>query len=88
ERGWQMRFALNVPNMGEVGAQVTLRGRTTGVMLWAADQATTDALAAEIDSLRNTLASVGLHPGALIVRHGEPPNAQPASSGHFVDARS
>lgn len=88
ERGWQMRFAVNVPDMGEVGAQVTLRGRTTGVMLWAADAETTAALESEIAALRDTLASVGLHPGSVIVRHGAPQTSQPSASGHFVDARS
>lgn len=88
ERGWQMRFAVNVPDMGEVGAQVTLRGRTTGVMLWAADAETSAALESEVAALRDTLASVGLQPGSVIVRHGAPQTNQPSSSGHFVDARS
>ncbi len=88
ERGWQMRFAMNVPDMGEVGAQVTLRGRTTGVMLWAADAETSAALESEINALRDTLASVGLQPGSVIVRHGAPQTPAPGPSGHFVDARS
>ena len=86
ERGWQMRFALNLPGMGEVGAQVSLRAGSTGVMLWAADRSTSEALEADISALRDTLAAVGLKPGAVIVRHGEPPAPPPAPSGHFVDA--
>lgn len=89
ERGWQMRFALSLPEMGEVGAQVTLRAGATGVMLWATEPTASAALEAEIASLRETLDSVGLRPGAVIVRHGEPPApAAAAPSGHFVDAHS
>ena len=89
ERGWQMRFALSLPEMGEVGAQVTLRAGATGVMLWATEPSASAALEAEIASLRETLDGAGLRPGAVIVRHGEPPApAAAAPSGHFVDARS
>lgn len=88
ERGWQMRFAINLPNLGEVGAQVSLRGQATGVMLWGADPAASEALAAEVDALREALAGVGLKPGAIVVRHGEPPAPSTAPSGSFVDARS
>lgn len=88
ERGWQMRFAINLPDMGEVGAQVSLRGSATGIMLWAAESDTTAALSADIDGLRDALSAAGLTPGAVIVRHGPPPEApQPANSGHLVDSR-
>jgi hypothetical protein len=86
ERGWQMRFALSLPDMGEVGAQVTLRAGATGVMLWATEPTASAALEDEIALLRETLADAGLRPGAVIVRHGEPPApAVAAPSGHFVD---
>lgn len=89
ERGWQMRFALSLPDMGEVGAQVTLRAGATGVMLWATEPSASAALEAEIAALRETLGEAGLRPGAVIVRHGEPPvPATPAPSGHFVDAQT
>lgn len=89
ERGWQMRFAISLPEMGEVGAQVTLRAGATGVMLWATDPSASAALEAEVASLRDALANAGLRPGAVIVRHGEPHvpiAAEP--SGHFVDERT
>ena len=88
ERGWQMRFALNLPGMGEVGAQVSLRAQAVGVMLWATDAATSAALDAEIIALRESLATAGLNPGAVIVRHGEPPAPPVTPSGHFLDART
>ena len=88
ERGWQMRFAINLPSLGEVGAQVSLRGKATGVMLWASEDSTAAALEADIDGLRDTLAGAGLAPGAVIVRRGAPPaSQQPANAGHLVDAR-
>lgn len=87
ERGWQMRFALNLPGMGEVGAQVTLRGGAIGVMLWATEPEASAALDAEIGSLREALSDACLQPSAIIVRHGEPPAVPAAQSGHFVDSR-
>ncbi|KRA42611.1 flagellar hook-length control protein FliK [Devosia sp. Root635] len=88
ERGWQMRFALSLPDMGEVGAQVTLRGGAVGVMLWATEPAASAALDAEIATLREALTGAGLQASAIIVRHGEPLAAPSAPSGHFVDART
>lgn len=88
ERGWQLRFALNLPGLGEVGAQVSLRAGATGVMLWATEPATSAALEADLALLRDGLISAGLNPSAVIVRHGAPPAPPPAPSGHFVDART
>lgn len=88
ERGWQMRFAINLPGLGEVGAQVSLRGGGAGVMLWAADPETAQALEASLPELRGSLSAAGLQPGAVFVRHGEPPAQPAAPSGHFVDART
>lgn len=88
ERGWQMRFAISLPGMGEVGAQVSLRAGTTGVMLWATEPEASAALEDEVNALRDSLANAGLRPGAVIVRHGEPPAPAAPPSGHFVDART
>jgi len=88
ERGWQMRFALSLPQLGEVGAQVSMRGGATGVMLWATERETSEALESELGALRQTLAATGLRAGAVIVRHGEPPIQAAAASGHFLDART
>ncbi|CAN7547902.1 flagellar hook-length control protein FliK [Devosia sp. LjRoot3] len=87
DRGWQVRFAVNLPDLGEVGAQVSLRGQTTGIMLWADRDETAKAFSENIEELRASLESVGLRPGALVVRHGAPGEVHaPAASGHFVDA--
>lgn len=88
ERGWQMRFAINLPGLGEVGAQVSLRAGATGVMLWASEAATSAALESEVGALRDMLAGAGLRPGSVIVRHGAPTVAAPQASGHFLDART
>jgi len=88
ERGWKLRFAVNLPELGEVGAQVSLRGRATGIMFWAIEEQTARALQSDTAVLREALEAAGLRPGAIIVRHGEPPELPPAASGHFVDARS
>lgn len=87
ERGWQVRFAINLPGLGEVGAQVSMRGIAAGVMLWASDDAVADALEADIGALRDQLSASGLNPGSLIVRHGAPaiPPRSPDPQ-HLVDA--
>ena len=88
ERGWQMRFAIALPALGEVGAQVSLRGSATGVMLWADEPATAVSLDAELPALRSALANVGLQAGTVFVRQGAPLQLTPAPSGHFVDSSS
>lgn len=86
DRGWQVRFATNLPDLGEVGAQVSLRGQTTGIMLWADREDTAMAFSENIEALRASLESAGLKPGALVVRHGAPGEAHaPTATGHFVD---
>lgn len=87
ERGWQMRFAINLPAMGEVGAQVSLRAGNVGVMLWATEEATAAALQADLETLRAGLVAAGLQPGSLLVRHGEPaPAPSSPQSPHLLDA--
>lgn len=86
EPGWQMRFALNLPALGEVGAQVSLRGGATGVMLWATEPETAALLDNDLPQLRKALAGTGLHLGSIVVRGGEPA-ATAAPAGHFLDAQ-
>jgi hypothetical protein len=87
DRGWQVRFAVNLPDLGEVGAQVSLRGQTVGIMLWADHDETAKAFADNIEALRASLETVGLKPGALVVRHGVPGEVHaPSGSGRFLDA--
>lgn len=87
ETGWQMRFALNLPSLGEVGAQVSLRGGATSIMLWAGEADTAALLEEELPELRTALAATGLRPGSIVVRCGEP-SAAPPPSGHFLDAQT
>ena len=88
ERGWQVRFAVNLSDMGEVGAQISLRGMSTSVLLWAEREDTSAALADNVAMLRQELESLGLSPGAVVVRTGPPSPTTGAgmSSGHIVDA--
>lgn len=89
ERNWQVRFAINLAERGEVGAQISLRAKNTGVLLWAEQQETAQSLASAVDELRETLGSAGLFAGAIVVRAGAPAAeaAQPvAQDGHVLDA--
>lgn len=88
DRGWQVRFAINLSDMGEVGAQISLRGNATGVLLWADREETAALLNAGIGLLRQDLEALSLAPGAIVVRAGAPSAAVPPtqSAGHIVDA--
>jgi hypothetical protein len=84
ERGWQVRFAIHLGEPGEVGAQISLRGTVTGVMIWAENAETARLLERGLGDLRADLEAVGLRAGAVLVRSGAP--AGPAGSArHFVD---
>jgi hypothetical protein len=85
DRGWQVRFAINLGEPGEVGAQISLRSGSAGVMIWADDAQTAEALNSGIDSLRQELAAVGLRPGSVLVRSGVPASPAAAPSRHLLD---
>lgn len=80
ERSWQVSFATNLPEIGEIGAQVSLRGKLTGILLWAERTSVVADLSSGVDGLREELAAVGLMPGAIVVRVGAP--AEPLSVKH------
>ena len=86
KRGWTMRFAMNLPAAGEVGAEVGLLGRSVNVALWAADPDTTAALEAALPELAPALSALGLEPGAVRVR-SLPPEAPKPVSGQYLDSR-
>jgi len=84
ERGWQIHFAVDLPKLGEVGAQVGLRGGVTSVRLWATNPTTAADLEQAAPELSLSLAEAGLRPGIIIVRANEPA-LTPTPNGHFVD---
>jgi hypothetical protein len=87
ERGWQVRFAINLQGMGEVGAQISLRGKAAGVLLWTEQPETAERLSNDIAALRAELEALNLRPGAVVVRGSAPQMpAGPAPSGHYLDA--
>ncbi|MBJ3784252.1 flagellar hook-length control protein FliK [Devosia sediminis] len=89
ERSWQVRFAINLAERGEVGAQISLRAKNTSVLLWADQVSTAQSLGVAVEELREELAGVGLVPGAIVVRAGVPaeePVHPPGLGGHVVDA--
>lgn len=88
DRGWQVQFAINLPALGEVGAQISLRGQTTGILLWAENRETSKLFSETLDELRLSLESAGLQPGALVVRSGAPAeDLTDPGIAHSVDAR-
>lgn len=87
DRGWQVQFAINLPALGEVGAQISLRGQMTGILLWAENRETAHQFSETLGELRTALEAAGMRPGAVVVRNG-PPAEDPAraQSHHAVDA--
>ena len=88
ERGWQIRFAINLSDAGEIGAQISLRTGSAGVLLWAERPETSAALSADVEALKSDLAALGLKPGAVVIRTGAPapPPKSPSASGQHLDA--
>jgi hypothetical protein len=86
DRGWQVRFAIHLADHGEVGAQLSLRGKRTNVLIWADQEAMGEALKQQTEQLQLGLESVGLQPGAIIVRVGAPATPERVAGQHYVDA--
>jgi hypothetical protein len=81
-----MRFSVNYAVTGEVGAQITLRGRRVSVALWAERQATAAVLTAMLPELGPGLSARGIEAVALNCRLGRPVEARPVPAGQYVDA--
>ncbi|HEY4202313.1 MAG TPA: flagellar hook-length control protein FliK [Devosiaceae bacterium] len=86
ERGWQMRFSVNYAVIGEVGAQIALRGRKVSVAIWAERDETAEVLARMLPELGPDLAARGIEAVSLHCRSGVPKDAMPLPAGQYVDA--
>ncbi len=86
-RGWQMRFALNFSETGEVGANVSLREGVTHVLIWAEAPETAEAINTALPELTGALAAHGLVLGSVLCKTGAPRDTAVAS-GRLVDART
>ncbi|HHY49307.1 MAG TPA: flagellar hook-length control protein FliK, partial [Alphaproteobacteria bacterium] len=84
-RGWRMRFAVSFSAIGEVGAEVSLIGRTASVLIWAGEDATADALEAMLPGLPPALAARGLAVGTVRVRRGAPQPEASMATGRLMD---
>jgi len=85
ERGWRVAFSLDFPALGEVGAQVSLLGESTNVVIWAEEAGTAAALEEMLPGLTPALMARGLEVGSVRVRRGRPAPAQ-RPSGQLMDS--
>lgn len=85
QRGWRMRFAMNFSQTGEVGADITLLGRSANIAIWAADSDTADALDGMLPELAPAIQRHGLELTSLRVRRGAPQHARTAP-GQLLDS--
>lgn len=83
-RTWTMRFALDFEETGPVSAEVTLRGRTVGIVLRAEREDIAARLSEGEPELRTALEAVGLTLGRLSV-HSHEDNAASPHAGAMAD---
>lgn len=85
ERGWRLRFAMNFSATGEVGADISMLGRSANIAIWAADPDTADALDELLPDLGPAIQRHGLELASLRVRRGAPRPARTAP-GQLLDS--
>lgn len=85
KRVWRARFSIDVEPSGPIHAQISLVGDKTSVRMWAERPATAAQLRAGSPQLSQQLSRADLQPGDIVIRDGNPPQAAPARSGHFLD---
>lgn len=85
QRGWRMRFAMSFTQTGEVGADITMLGRSASIAIWAADPDTADALDEMLPELAPAIQRHGLELISLRVRRGTPQHARVAP-GQLLDS--
>ena len=72
DNGWQLQFAMNLSNLGEVGAAVSFRYNRVNSTIWAKQEETAITLKKMLPELNNSLAAIGLETGSINIRHGAP----------------
>jgi hypothetical protein len=87
ERGWRVRFAIDLGDRGEAGAQISLRGSRVSAMLWAAEAGTAALFEGGLGWLASALTETGLTPGTLVCRQGVP-EAPARVPGGLLDSQS
>ena len=81
DNGWQLQFAINLSNLGEVGAAVSFRYSRVNSTIWAKEEKTAITLKKMLPELTNSLAAIGLETGSINIRHGAPkPQQTPYST--------
>lgn len=70
--GWQLRFSMNLKDIGEVGADVAFRFKKINATIWAAQKDTANSLEKMLPLLNNSLLEKNLELGSIHIRHGAP----------------
>jgi hypothetical protein len=71
--------------IGEVGAQISMLGTTASVSLWAAEDATAEALENMLPELAPALEARGIEVGSLRIRRGVPLAENRTPAGRLMD---
>ncbi len=72
EQNWNLRFAMNLQSLGEVGANISFRLGKVGAMIWAQEEETAKQLNDMLPELTSSLEARGLETNFIRVRHGAP----------------
>ena len=84
DSGWNMRFSMNIAQMGEVGANISYMAGKIGALIWAEKYSTANRLNKFIPSLLEGLQARGLEINFVRIKHGIPDN-EAKSSGEIMD---
>lgn len=67
---WQVQLAFDLPGLGPMQAQISLRGECVSTRFWAAEADTLPLLRQQLPALRLGLIAAGLQVGDIDCRHG------------------
>ena len=72
EARWQITLTLDMPDIGSIYANITVRGEHASTTLWAEDHATVKLIDNNLALLRDALEQHGVKTGEIRCQHGTP----------------
>ncbi len=81
---WSLRFAMNLQELGEVGANISFRQGKIGVIIWAQEEKIAKQLDSLLPELTDSLEALGIKTSFVRVRYGAEETSK-KSSGDLVN---
>lgn len=87
--GWTIMLHFDLPALGPMHAQLTLREERLSTIFWAENGPTLQMLHEHIDTLRNSMQQAGLTIDRLVAYQGKPPeSSKPAWNQSLLDEKA